>query len=127
MSGARGKNSRGASALFALRVTQRCLACGAACAVRSSDPISPMVRAFYWHCTNTDCGETFVSHNSVLHVISPSAIEDRNHPIPPCPSGWVRSKAPAGEVDPNQVDIFELLGSADLGPDSFEPPGQLTG
>lgn len=118
---------RGAASLFGMRVSQRCPACQAPAIIRTPEDITPLVRNFYFHCTNTDCGQTWVSQLSVQHAICPSQMPDPIHPIPDCPSSWVRRRPPPPGFDPDQSTIFDHLGDPDGEEDGFQPPGTTSG
>ena len=50
--------------------------------VRSSEPLSPLVRAVFFQCRQLHCGHTWKAHLEAVHTITPSAVPDPNIDLP---------------------------------------------
>ncbi len=76
-----------------------CPHCLAPAEIRTSRAISRTVREYYHHCTDPECGHTFVSHWSVVRTLSPSnAPHPAVHlPISPRRAPIRRQPAPAND------------------------------
>ncbi|MFT4091876.1 MAG: ogr/Delta-like zinc finger family protein [Asticcacaulis sp.] len=63
-----------------------CPVCRSKAFVRKSETISHTLKAIYLHCTNTDCGHTWLSHVAYVRTISPSALGQVTHRPPAKPA-----------------------------------------
>ena len=53
-----------------------CPHCGAPASVRTSRPLTKLVRQIYLACSQLSCGHTFAAQLEITHSISPSACPD---------------------------------------------------
>lgn len=54
----------------------KCPHCGHVALIRTSRPLTKLIREAKCQCTNLDCGHTFVVLAEIVHTISPSACPD---------------------------------------------------
>jgi hypothetical protein len=67
------------------RFSINCPHCGSTSRVRTSRPLTSLVRTANLQCTNLDCGHTFAAQLAITHTISPSRLPNPDVVLPIAP------------------------------------------
>ncbi|MFY2089922.1 ogr/Delta-like zinc finger family protein [Achromobacter xylosoxidans] len=89
------------------RFGMACPYCEAWATVRTSEQLSPLVRAAYFQCRNLHCGFTWKAHIEAVAAISPSALSQARPDIqlPLSPFRTSLRLAAAAKSDPRQMSL----------------------
>lgn len=77
-----------------------CPHCRSRALVRTSEPITLLVRDVRLRCTNDDCGHTFVAQLMIVRTIVPSLRPDPTVRLPIANPNLVARPRPANDVEP---------------------------
>lgn len=83
-----------------------CPYCDTWSTIRSSEKLSPLVRAVYFQCRNLHCGLTWKAHLEAVAIISPSSFERPDIKMPMSPYSERLQKAAEHKSDPRQRSLL---------------------
>lgn len=87
-------------------MAMKCPSCREKLRMRTTEEEAPCFKNVWYECTNFDCGATFKGHQTIVHQIRPSALEQPYHVVPMAPTvtGKLKPKIPQGSTKPASLD-----------------------